>query len=81
MTALAQVSGFLINAYIPQWRQGQTLGGVQRATPRMCPPFGPVLRDPLPRHHWIADQVRNDKDGRNDKNMQDLVAGALSAAA
>jgi hypothetical protein len=33
------------------------------------------------RRDWIADQVRNDKDGRNDKNMQDLVAGALSAAA
>ena len=59
---------------------------------RMSTAFGLVIpdpvsvipgstRDPVLRCDWIADQVRNDKDGRNDKNMQDLVAGALSAAA
>ena len=27
-----------------------------------------VIRDPVPHHHWIAGQARNDKEGsRNDK--------------
>ncbi len=25
-----------------------------------------LIRDPVPHHHWIAGQARNDKDGRND---------------
>ena len=25
-----------------------------------------LIRDPVPRHHWIAGQARNDKAARND---------------
>jgi hypothetical protein len=27
-----------------------------------------LIRHPVPHHHWIAGQARNDKDGRTDKD-------------
>jgi hypothetical protein len=36
------------------------------------------IRDPVPRHHWIADQVRNDKGRVQDDNGIYIFSNSLS---
>jgi len=45
----------------------------------VIPAFGIVIpdliRDPVPHHHWIADQAHNDKDGSRDKDGRNDKGG------